>query len=116
MKVSVDMFFSQKWRVGMKIQDRNLTGTSAAETSRAQESQQLSRTGTAKSAAGDGSGDSVEFSGTLSRLSRTLTTFESSRASRVQALASQYQSGNYKPDSAATSKGMVSEAMSAGLQ
>jgi hypothetical protein len=101
----------------MKIYDQNLTGTSAAETGRAQETQKLNRAGTGKSPRGvDGSNDSVEFSGTLSRLSRTLTTFETTQASRVQVLAVQYQSGNYRPDSAATSKGLVSEAMSAGLQ
>jgi hypothetical protein len=102
----------------MRIQDRTLTGTSAAETARAQEAQNLSRAGTGKSPTRgtDGSNDSVEFSGTLSRLSRTLTTFNSTQASRVQALAAEYQSGNYRPDSAATSKGLVSEAISAGLQ
>jgi len=63
----------------------------------------------------DGSNDRVEFSGTLSRLSRTLTTFESSRASRVQALAANYQSGSYRPNAAATSKGLIADAMSAGL-
>ena len=107
----------------MKIYDRNLTGASASEAGRAQESQNLSRTGASKSPTSggvDGSGvsgsnDRVEFSGTLSRLSRALTTFESTRASRVQALAAQYQSGNYKPDSAATSRGLVADAMSAGL-
>jgi hypothetical protein len=100
----------------MKIYDQNRTGTSAAETGRAQETQKLNRTGTGKSPRGvDGSNDSVEFSGTLSRLSRTLTTFETTQASRVQALAAQYQSGNYRPDSAATSRGLVSEALSAGL-
>jgi hypothetical protein len=104
----------------MKISDQNLTGTSAAETGRAQS---LNRAGTGKAPTRgvNGSGvhginDSVEFSGTLSRLSRTLTTFESTRASRVQTLAVQYQRGNYRPDSAATSKGLVSEAISAGLQ
>lgn len=103
----------------MKIYDLNLTGTSATETGRTQDSQKLSRAGTAESPASgvvDRSSDRVEFSGTLSRLSRSLATFESSRANRVQALASQYQNGTYKPDSAATSKGMVAEAMSAGLQ
>jgi hypothetical protein len=103
----------------MKIYDRNLTGTSATETGRAQESQNLSRAGTGKSPTRggvDGSNDRVEFSGTLSRLSRALTTFESTRASRVQALAVEYQSGKYKPDSAATSKGLVAEAISDGLQ
>jgi anti-sigma28 factor (negative regulator of flagellin synthesis) len=102
----------------MKINDRNLTGTSASETGRTQETQKPGRAGAGKSStlSIDGSNDSVVFSGTLSRLSRTLTTFESSRTNRVQALAAQYQSGNYKPNSAAISKGMVSEAMSAGLQ
>jgi hypothetical protein len=40
----------------------------------------------------------------------------SARASRVQALAVQYQSGSYRPDSAATSKDMVAEALAAGGQ
>jgi hypothetical protein len=113
------MSFSQSWLAGMKIYDTNLTGTSASETGRAQESQKLNRTGTSKppSPGGvDGSNDRVEFSGTLSRLSRVLTTFESSRASRIQSLAAQYQKGSYAPDSAATSRGIVADALSAGLQ
>jgi hypothetical protein len=102
----------------MRINDRNLTGTSASETGRAQETKDLGRSGTGKSNTGgvDGSNDRVEFSGTLNRLSRALTTFESSRASRVQALAANYQSGTYRSNSAATSKGMVADAMSAGLE
>ncbi len=102
----------------MRINDRNLTGTSASETGRAQETKDLGRSGTGKFNTGgvDGSNDRVEFSGTLNRLSRALTTFESSRASRVQALAANYQSGSYRSNSAATSKGMVADAMSAGLE
>ena len=102
----------------MKIYDRNLTGTSAAETAQAQKTQNPNRVGsdTSSGRAGDGSGDSVVFSGSMSQLSRALATFQSTRANRVQALTVQYQSGKYKPDSAATSKGMVSEALSAGLQ
>jgi hypothetical protein len=103
----------------MKINDRNLTGASAAETGRAQEAKNLSRAATDTSPARGGAGgsnDRVEFSGTMSRLSRALATFESTRASRVQALAVEYQSGKYKPDPVATSKGLVSEALSAGLQ
>jgi hypothetical protein len=103
----------------MKIYDRNLTGTSAPETGRAQESQNLGRAGTGKPLTRggvDGSNDRVEFSGTLSRLSRALATFESTRASQVQALAVEYQSGKYQPDAAATSKGLVAEAIGDGLQ
>ena len=116
---TVDMSFSRSWRAGMRIYDTNLTGTSASETGRAQESQKLNRAGTGKTPAGaglDGATDRVEFSGTLSRLSRALTTFESSRASRIQTLAAEYQKGNYKPDSLATSRGIVSDALSTGLQ
>ena len=116
---TVDMSFSQSWRAGMRIYDTNLTGTSASETGRAQESQKLNRAGTGKTPAGaglDGATDRVEFSGTLSRLSRALTTFESRRASRIQTLAAEYQKGNYKPDSLATSRCIVSDALRTGLQ
>ena len=73
-------------------------------------------TGKSLTRSGDGSNDSVVFSGTLSRLSRTLSTFETTRADQVQALTAQYQRGNYLPDSAATAKGIVADAISAGLQ
>ena len=116
--VPADMSSSQSWLAGMKIYDRNLTGTSASETGQAQETQSLSRAGKTNSQSrisSDGSNDRVEFSGTLSQLSRALTAFESSRSHRVQTLAANYRSGNYKPDSAATSRGLVAEALSAGL-
>ncbi len=103
----------------MKIHDLNLTGTSAAETGQAQKTKNLGRAGTdAAPASGgvDGSKDRVEFSGTMSQLARAVATFESTQASRVQALGVEYQSGKYNPDAAATSKGLVSEALSAGLQ
>lgn len=101
----------------MKIYDRNLTGTSASETGRTQETQKAGNTGSGKSVSGlDGSSDRVEFSGTMGQLSRAVATFESTRADRLQTLAAAYQSGTYRSDSLATSKGMVAEAMGAGLQ
>ena len=102
----------------MRIYDRNLTGASAAETGQAQKTQNLNRAGsdTSPTRAGDGSNDSVVFSGRMSQLSRALAAFESTRANRVQALTVEYQSGKYQPDPAATSKALVSEALSAGLQ
>jgi hypothetical protein len=60
--------------------------------------------------------DRVEFSGIFGRLARTLSTYDTSLANRVQALAAEYQSGNYRPDSAATSQAMVREALAAGTQ
>src|SRR5260370_39058424 len=102
----------------MRINDRNLTGTSASETGRAQETKDLSRAGTGKANTGgvDGSNDRVAFSRTLTRLSRALTTFESSRARRVQALAANYQSGSYKPNALTTATCVCAAAMLAGLQ
>jgi len=101
----------------MKVYDRNLSGASAAEAGRTQEAQQPNRSEQARAGSSrTGSEDRVELSGTLTRLSQALSAFGTSRASRVQALAAQYQSGNYSPDSLATSQGMVSEALSAGLK
>jgi hypothetical protein len=97
----------------MKVYDTNLTGASAAEAARTQDLQKLDRTGSGKSSpsGGVGGADSVELSGALGRLSQTLSTFHQDRASRVQALAAQYQSGNYRPDSLATSRAMISDAL-----
>jgi len=108
------MSFSQSG-VGMKIYDQNILGTSASQTGRAQEAQNAGRASGSKGAGAkaDASGDQVEFSGSLSRLSRTLGNFEASRAERVEALAAQFQTGNYRPDPAGTSRGMISEALSA---
>jgi len=102
----------------MRIYDVNLTGTSAAESGRAQEAQRSGSTGGARTGGtgANGTGDRVEFSSTLGSLAQAMSADGSARESRVQALAAQYQSGNYQPDSVATSKGMVSEALSMGGQ
>jgi anti-sigma28 factor (negative regulator of flagellin synthesis) len=101
----------------MKIYDNNIGGAGAAETQRQQDIQQTNRTDTGQSAeAGSDSQDRVEISGTLGRLSRSLTSFQSNRASRLQAVTAQYQDGTYQPDSAVISRNIVSEALSAGLQ
>ena len=102
----------------MQIYDQNPIGPSGTQSERTQETQKSGRAGGSKSVAGgtDKSSDHVEFSSTLGRLSRTLNTFEASRASRVQALAAQFQAGNYRVDASATSRSMVSDALSSGLQ
>jgi anti-sigma28 factor (negative regulator of flagellin synthesis) len=113
------MSFSQRLACSvMRIYDVNSTGTSAAESGRSQETQRSDRAGGAKTGGpgANGTGDRVEFSSTLGRLSQALSTDGSARASRVQTLAGQYQSGSYRPDSAATSKGMVAEALSEGAK
>jgi len=102
----------------MKVYDSNLAGTSGAQTGRTLETQKTDRSASPQTGAtgGANTGDRVEFSGTLGRLSQAMAAHDSSRASRVQSLAAQYRSGTYRPDSLATSKGMVSEAVSAGLK
>jgi flagellar biosynthesis anti-sigma factor FlgM len=108
----------------MRIDGPNLTGGTSAESGRAQETDKSSRsqgvpssqgvqTGTAAS---NKTGDRVELSSTLGALSRALSTNGSERANRVQALAAQYQSGSYRVDSAATARGMISEALLAESQ
>jgi len=100
----------------MRVYDRNLTGASAAESGRAQETQRTDRNegSGARSAAGAGAGDRVELSGTLARLSQAMSAHGSERAARVQSLTAQYRSGSYRPDSQATSRAMISEALTAG--
>jgi anti-sigma28 factor (negative regulator of flagellin synthesis) len=56
----------------------------------------------------------VDLSSTLGNLSRALSSFHSSRAERVQSLASQYQSGQYKVDPAAVSHSIVGAAIASG--
>ncbi len=59
-------------------------------------------------------GDHVDLSSGLNSLSRALSSFETGRAQKVQALTSQYQSGNYKVDAAAVSHSIVNAAISGG--
>jgi hypothetical protein len=97
----------------MRVDDRNLTGATPAESGRAQGTEKSNRnqavpTGTA--ATGE-TGDRVELSSTLETLSRAMSAFGSERANRVQALAAQYRSGSHHANSAATAGGMVSEAL-----
>ena len=102
----------------MRIYDRNLTGTSAGEAARAQETLKTGSGSSARSGStqADGSGDRFELSSAAGLLSRTLSAFGSDRAGHVAALTKQYQAGNYQPDSLATSQGIVSETLSAGIQ
>lgn len=96
----------------MKIYDRDLTGASAAESSRAQETQRTGRETSSASRAGSSAfGDRVELSSGLGQLSRALSNFGADRSSRVESLSAIYQSGGYRPDTAATSRAMVTDAL-----
>jgi hypothetical protein len=100
----------------MKIYDRDLTGAPATGSGRAQETRKTGGEGgsSASRASASQSGDRVEFSSGLGQLSRALGAFGADRASRVQSLTAQYQSGSYQADSLGTSRAMISEALTAG--
>ena len=98
----------------MRVYDRNLTGTAAPESGRAQKADRF-QTGSGDRATGTG-GDRVELSATLGKLARVLEADQSGRTGKVAALAAQYRSGNYHPDAAAISRRMVADAMDAPRQ
>jgi anti-sigma28 factor (negative regulator of flagellin synthesis) len=99
----------------MRVNDRNITGSSAAEAGRAQEIQKPGQLAAGRSrTSAEGSADRVEFSSSLGRLSQTLAVSGGERGARVEALAAQYRSGSYRVDPAAVSRGMVAEALMTG--
>jgi hypothetical protein len=100
----------------MRISNSDLTGVAGAESAAAQELQKTGRGDSSRAQGGGQSGDRVEFSAGLGQLAHAISTYGADRASQVQQLAALYQGGGYRADSAATSKAMVSDALSAGTQ
>jgi anti-sigma28 factor (negative regulator of flagellin synthesis) len=95
----------------MKIYDVNLTGASAG-SGRTQETQRAGSDGSLKSGgAASGAGDRIELSDALHSVGRAMSAYSSGRAVKVKALTAQYRSGNYRADSLATSRGMITEAL-----
>jgi anti-sigma28 factor (negative regulator of flagellin synthesis) len=100
----------------MKVYDVNLTGTSATESGRTQGTQRADRGDTTQASKEGSGGDRVELSGTSSRIAHAISSYSADRAGKVQALAQQYQSGTYQPDSVKTSQGIIAEALGSGAQ
>ena len=100
----------------MRVYDTNPAATSAAESGRSQETAKISKDHASPSAGtrSPGSEDRVELSSMLGRLSQALSDMGSQRSARVHALAGQYQSGQYRPDSMAIAHGLISEALASG--
>ncbi|MGO9012991.1 MAG: flagellar biosynthesis anti-sigma factor FlgM [Bryobacteraceae bacterium] len=98
----------------MKVVDRNLSSGSPVESGRTQETQRASTATGGVATTRAGSEDQVEFSNTLGSLARAMSTFNASRATKVQALAAQYQSGSYRADSSATSRAIIAQALTGG--
>jgi len=97
----------------MNAVDLNLSGGSAVESARTQETQRPGPAAGNTTAAPTSGRDRVEFSGTLGSLARAMATFQANQSSKVGALASQYQSGAYRTDSLATSRAMIGQALNA---
>jgi anti-sigma28 factor (negative regulator of flagellin synthesis) len=96
----------------MTIYDVNLAGTAASESGRAQESQRTqSGTGANTGAVSRSSGDRIDLSSTLNSISQALSADSSGRAAKIEALAAQYRSGAYQPNSLAIGRGMIQEAL-----
>jgi hypothetical protein len=102
----------------MRISNSDLTGLAGTDSAQAQDLQKTGRGGNASSntLGGGQDGDHVVFSSGLSQLASTISTYGANRSAQVQKLAALYQGGGYRADSAATSRAMVSEALSAGVQ
>ncbi len=96
----------------MRIYDRDLTGTTSAESGRSQETQKADRDTTAASShSGSSSNDRVELSSGLASVSRALSAYSNDRSNKVQQLTQQVQSGTYNPSSTAISQSMVAQAL-----
>lgn len=96
----------------MKVLDTNLAGTSAA--SQAPSPVTVRQSGVSTSSPGlSGGGDRVELSGFTGKLSQALAGQTQDRATRVAALARDYQAGRYSGDANQTSHAIVQETLDA---
>ncbi|HLH19281.1 MAG TPA: flagellar biosynthesis anti-sigma factor FlgM [Bryobacteraceae bacterium] len=95
----------------MRINDCNLTPAASSEAGRSAETQKADAARTGQAPAAQSGGDRVEFSGSLGALARAVSSDQANRASRIASLAAQVQSGSYRPDPAAISRGMIAEAL-----
>ena len=97
----------------MRIDDRNLNGAAGLQTGRTPDTHAAERPGsTSESLVSESrSGDRVEISGTAGLVSQALIAGSVERAQRIQQLAADYRSGNYKPNSMVTSQAILQDAL-----
>jgi len=108
------MIYSEYGVSAMRVYDRNMTGASAAEAGRTPDAAKAGGAASSHGAGSSRSGDHVELSDALGRLSRALDTSGGERAKRVEALAALYGAGKYSVDPAKVSHAMVAEAITSG--
>jgi hypothetical protein len=97
----------------MRIDDRNLNGAAGLQTGRTPDTHAAERAGSTSGSQVSEStgGDRVEISGTAGLVSQALGTSSVDRAQRMQQLAIDYRSGNYRPNSLATSQAIIQDAL-----
>jgi anti-sigma28 factor (negative regulator of flagellin synthesis) len=96
----------------MRVDDRHLTGTQAAESGRTSNTPAIERAGDSRnseSRPAAAAADRVELSGLTGGLGRALQAAASERTARVEKLSRQYALGNYDVDSKALSRAMASQ-------
>ena len=99
----------------MRIHDANITGAPATETGRSSQTVAVSRGGSGGTQAASRYGDQVELSSAAGWVARASAAGSSpERTGKVAALAALYQSGNYQPDSGATSRAIVDHSLKLG--
>jgi flagellar biosynthesis anti-sigma factor FlgM len=94
----------------MRVGDRNLGTTAAADAAKAQETQRSGASGSQREKL-SGISDRVQLSSVAGSLSQAVQASAQERSARVAELTAQFQSGSYRPDAAGAASGMVSEAM-----
>ena len=94
----------------MRIDERNLGNTAAADTTKTQETQRPGSGGSARDT-GTGVSDRVQLSSVAGSLSAAVQSSSQERSQRVAELAAAYQSGSYVPDAFGTACGLITEAL-----
>src|SRR5208283_3656656 len=98
----------------MRVYNSNVSGGTAAGTDRTQEARGTEAVAGKTGASASSASDRVELSQALGSLAKAMSAESASRASQVASLAAQYRSADYRPDSQATSKSMINEALDSG--
>ena len=97
----------------MRVDDRNLNGAAGLQPGRTSGANGAERTGSnsGSQVSESQSGDRIEISGAAGLVSQALHITSSERAQRIQQLTADYRSGNYQPNSLATSRAIIQDAL-----
>ena len=97
----------------MRVEERNLNGTSGPQPGRASESHEAGRSGSTVGAqiSESAGGDRAEISSVAGTVSQAITTHAAERAQRVGKLAAEYRAGQYNVSARLTSQALVRDAL-----